>query len=267
VLRVSGDLLEHASLIAAVDGAQRIYHVAADYRLWAPDPEEIYQSNVAGTRHLLESARRAGIERLVHTSNVATLAVPRGDELLNEGPQARLEEMIGHYKRSKYLAEQEVLSAAHDGLPGHCESDRARWSGGLEANSDRRIILDFLQGRMPAYVETGLNLVPVESVALGHLLAAEQGRSGERYILGGRNIMLKEILDALFLLPVVSAVSRGFHSKGYAWRGTGCLCNPPRRKWSWASRPGRSRTPCNARYAGTRRTTISSRAHCGVRLR
>jgi dihydroflavonol-4-reductase len=195
---VCGDLRDPSSLVAAVDGVCRVFHVAADYRLWARNPGEIYDSNVVGTRHLLEAARRAGVQRFVYTSSVATLAVPRRDGLPDERTQAGLEEMIGHYKRSKYLAEQDVLSAARSGLPAVIVNPTTPVGpGDWKPTPTGRIILDFLNGRMPAYVETGLNLVPVESVAVGHWLAAERGRVGERYILGGRNMTLKEILDLL----------------------------------------------------------------------
>jgi len=196
--RVCGDLRDPSSLVAAVDGVCRVFHVAADYRLWARNPGEIYDSNVVGTRHLLEAARRAGVERFVYTSSVATLAVPRRDGLPDERTQAGLEEMIRHYKRSKYLAEQEVLSAARSGLPAVIVNPTTPVGpGDWKPTPTGRIILDFLNRRMPAYVETGLNLVPVESVAVGHWLAAERGRVGERYILGGRNMTLKEIFELL----------------------------------------------------------------------
>ena len=201
--RVYGDLREPTLLTPALDGIDVAFHVAADYRLWARDPREIYESNVDGTRHLLEAARRAGLQRLVYTSSVATLAVPCGDihgedDLPNEETKARLEQMIGNYKRSKYLAEQAVLAAARDGLPVVVVNPTAPVGpGDWKPTPTGRIILDFLKGRMPAYVETGLNLVPVEDVALGHWLAAEHGRIGERYILGGLNMRLREIFAVL----------------------------------------------------------------------
>lgn len=193
-----GDLQDPTSLADAVRGVQRIYHVAADYRLWARNPQEIYSSNVTGTRHLLEAARREGVERFVYTSSVATLAVPRGGGLPDEDTQAFLGEMIGHYKRSKFLAEQEAMRAAREGLPVVVVNPTTPVGpGDWKPTPTGRIILDFLNGKMPAYVETGLNLVPVEDVALGHQLAAEQGQVGQRYILGGRNMTLREILQAL----------------------------------------------------------------------
>jgi len=196
--RVECDLRDAASLAAALRDVCQVFHVAADYRLWARDPREIYESNVSGTRNLLEAARAAGVELFVYTSTVATIAVPRQGELPSESTQASLGEMIGHYKRSKFLAEQEALRAAADGLPVVIVNPTAPVGpGDWKPTPTGRIILDFLCGRMPAYVDTGLNVVPVEDVAAGHLLAAERGRVGERYILGGRNMTLKEILDAL----------------------------------------------------------------------
>jgi dihydroflavonol-4-reductase len=198
VERVVGDLRDAASLAWALEGVRRVFHVAADYRLWARHPQEIYESNVTGTRNLLEAARRAGVERCIYTSTVATLAVPRPGALPNEETIARLQEMIGHYKRSKFLAEQEALRAAAEGLPVVIVNPTTPVGpGDWKPTPTGRIILDFLNGRMPAYVDTGLNLVPVEDAAAGHLLAAERGRVGERYILGGRNLTLKEILSML----------------------------------------------------------------------
>jgi len=196
--RVTGDLRDLASLYRAVEGVGRIYHVAADYRFGVRHPDEIYESNVTGTRNLLEAARRAGVERFIYTSSVATLVVPRNGHLPNEDTVADLEEMIGHYKRSKFLAEMEAFRAAAGGLPVVIVNPTTPVGpGDWKPTPTGRVILDFLRGRMPGYVETGLNVVPVEDAAAGHLLAAEHGRIGQRYILGGRNMTLKEILDAL----------------------------------------------------------------------
>lgn len=195
--RVEGDLRDAASLAAALEGVECVFHVAADYRLWARRPAEIYQSNVEGTRNLLEAARRAGTARLVYTSTVGTIAVPR-PHAPNEDTDAELREMIGHYKRSKFLAEQDALRAAVHGLPVVIVNPTAPVGpGDWKPTPTGRLILDFLRGRMPAYVDTGLNLVPVEDAAAGHLLAAERGRVGQRYILGGLNLTLKEILQML----------------------------------------------------------------------
>ena len=197
--RVQGDLRDANSLERAMKGVRRVFHVAADYRLWARNPQEIYESNVEGTRRLFEIAAREGVERIVYTSTVATVAVPaHGAALPNEETKATLDEMIGHYKRSKFLAEQEARSAAANGIPVVIVNPTTPVGpGDWKPTPTGRIILDFLNGKMPAYVDTGLNLAPVEDVAAGHLLAAERGRIGERYILGGRNMTLKQILDAL----------------------------------------------------------------------
>jgi dihydroflavonol-4-reductase len=197
--RVEGDLRDAGSIERAMKGVQRVFHVAADYRLWARHPEEIYESNVEGTRRLFEIAAREGVERIVYTSTVATVAVPgHGDALPNEETRATLDEMIGHYKRSKFLAEEEARKSAAAGVPIVIVNPTTPVGpGDWKPTPTGRIIVDFLNGKMPAYVDTGLNLAPVEDVAAGHLLAAERGRIGERYILGGRNMTLKQILEAL----------------------------------------------------------------------
>jgi dihydroflavonol-4-reductase len=193
-----GDLRDAKSLERAMHGVRRVFHVAADYRLWTPRPEEIYENNVEGTRKLLTAAQHAGVERIVYTSTVATIAVPRHGAPPNEDTRATLGEMIGHYKRSKFLAEQVAVEAAADGVPVVIVNPTAPvgpWD--WKPTPTGRIILDFLKGKMPAYVDTGLNVAAVEDIAAGHLLAAEKGRVGERYILGARNMTLKQILDAL----------------------------------------------------------------------
>ncbi len=199
--RCVGDLRDAASLDRALDGVSRVFHVAADYRLWAADPREIYESNVTGTRNLLDAARRAGVSRFVYTSTVATIAVPRGDQLPNEATRASLDEMIGHYKCSKFEAEQLALKAAESGLPVVIVNPTTPVGpGDWKPTPTGKIVVDFLNGRMPGYVDTGLNFVPVEDCAAGHLLAAKHGNVGERYILGGRNLTLKEVLDMLAIL-------------------------------------------------------------------
>jgi dihydroflavonol-4-reductase len=198
VERVTGDLRDAASLARAMEGVSRVFHVAADYRLWARDPREIYESNVGGTKNLLDAAARAGVERFVYTSTVATVAVPHSSVLPNEETRASLDDMIGDYKRSKFLAEQEAQSAAEKGLPIVIVNPTTPVGpGDWKPTPTGKIILDFLKGRMPAFVDTGLNLIPVEDAAAGHLLAAERGRIGQRYLLGGRNMTLKEILEVL----------------------------------------------------------------------
>jgi dihydroflavonol-4-reductase len=195
---IVGDLRDATSLTRAMDGVQRVFHVAADYRLWTRHPEEIYESNVGGTERLLEAAEKSGVERFVYTSTVATIAVPRHGALPDESTTASIDEMIGHYKRSKFQAEQVAIVAARKGGPVVIVNPTAP-VGPLDwkPTPTGKIILDFLNGKMPAYVDTGLNVAPVEDVAMGHLLAADKGRFGERYILGGTNMTLKEILHAL----------------------------------------------------------------------
>jgi len=194
---VTGDLRDPASLERAMKGVKRVFHVAADYRLWAKHPQEIYDSNVGGTKNLLGAAKNAAIEQLVYTSTVATIAVDR-PELPNEFTDAKLEEMIGHYKRSKWMAEQEVLRAAKEGLPAIVAMPTTPvgpWD--WKPTPTGKIILDFLNGKMPGYVETGLNFVGVEECAAGHLLVSEKGKVGERYLLGAENLTLKGLLDVL----------------------------------------------------------------------
>src|SRR5580700_6875222 len=194
---VTGDLRDAASLDRAMAGVKRVYHVAADYRLWAKKPQDIYDSNVGGTKNLLAAAKRAGVEQLIYTSTVATIAVDR-PELPNEFTDAKLEEMVGHYKRSKWMAEQQVLAAAKSGLPvivAMPTTPVGPWD--WKPTPTGKIILDFLNGKMPGYVETGLNFVGVEECASGHLLVSEKGKVGERYLLGGENLTLKQMLDAL----------------------------------------------------------------------
>src|SRR5260370_9739642 len=179
---VTGDLRDPTSLDRAMKGVKRVFNVAADYRLWARSSEEIYDSNVGGTKNLLDAAKRAGVEQFIYTSTVATIAVDRPKHP-NEFTEARLEEMVGHYKRSKWLAEQEALKAAKAGLPVIVvmpPTPVGPWDWKPPPNG--KIILDFLNGKMPGYVETGLNFVGVEECAAGHLLAAEKGRVGERYL-------------------------------------------------------------------------------------
>jgi len=194
---VTGDLRDPASLDRAMKDVKRVFHVAADYRLWARRKQDIYDSNVGGTKNLLDAANRAGVEQLIYTSTVATIAVDRPQHP-NEFTDARLEEMVGHYKRSKWLAEKEALSAAKNGLPvivAMPTTPVGPWD--WKPTPTGKIILDFLNGKMPGYVETGLNFVGVEDCAAGHLLIAEKGKVGERYLLGGQNLTLKQMLDAL----------------------------------------------------------------------
>jgi dihydroflavonol-4-reductase len=194
---VTGDLRDAASLDRAMEGTKRVFHVAADYRLWAKNPQDIYDSNVGGTKNLLAAAKKTGIEQLIYTSTVATIAVDR-PQLPNESTDSKLEEMIGHYKRSKWMAEQEVLRSAKEGMPvvvAMPTTPVGPWD--WKPTPTGKIILDFLNGKMPGYVETGLNFVGVEECAAGHLLVSERGKIGERYLLGAENLTLKGLLDVL----------------------------------------------------------------------
>jgi dihydroflavonol-4-reductase len=194
---VTGDLRDSASLARALEGVARVFHVAADYRLWAKRKQDIYDSNVGGTKNLLDAAKRAGVSQFIYTSTVATIAVDR-PEHPNEFTEAKLEEMVGHYKRSKWQAEREVLGAAKHGFPAIVAMPTTPvgpWD--WKPTPTGKIILDFLNGKMPGYVETGLNFVGVEECAAGHLLVSEKGKIGERYLLGAENLTLKGVLDTL----------------------------------------------------------------------
>lgn len=194
---VTGDLRDPASLERAVSGCGVVFHVAADYRLWAKRPLDLYESNVEGTRNLLEAARRAGVERFVYTSTVGCIGVPRGGQGSEETP-VRLEDMTGTYKRSKFLAEQVALEYAGSGFPVVIVNPTAPIGDhDFKPTPTGRIVVDFLRGAMPAFLDTGLNLVDVRDTAEGHLLACERGRPGERYILGCQNLTLQEIFRKL----------------------------------------------------------------------
>jgi len=198
---VTGDLQDAASLERAVAGCGMVYHVAADYRLWSSEPEELYKSNVEGTRNLLESARRAGVERVVYTSTVGCVQFVK-DGLGDESLPVRVEDMTGHYKRSKFLAERVALEFAAEGFPVVIVNPTAPVGDhDFKPTPTGQTIVDFLSGRMPAYLDTGLNVVDVRDVARGHLLAGEKGRVGERYILGSENLTLRQIFAALGEAP------------------------------------------------------------------
>jgi dihydroflavonol-4-reductase len=195
--RVTGDLRDAASLERAVAGCGLVYHVAADYRLWAKDPTELYRSNVDGTRNLLEAARNAGVERVVYTSTVGCIGIPAngvGDETV----PVRLADMAGAYKRSKFQAEQVALEYARLGFPVVIVNPTAPVGDhDVKPTPTGKIVLDFLNGGMPAFIDTGLNIVDARDAALGHLLAAERGAPGQRYILGSENLTLAQILQTL----------------------------------------------------------------------
>ena len=193
---VTGDLDEPASCRAALEGCSALFHVAADYRLWVPQPDAMYRTNVQGTRHLLAAAADAGLSRIVYTSSVATLGL-RPDHLpADETTPSTLADMVGHYKRSKFLAEQAARElVAETGLPVVIVNPAAPVGpGDARPTPTGRVVLEAARGRIPAYVDTGLNLVHVDDVAKGHLLAFQHGRVGERYILGGENMPLSQML-------------------------------------------------------------------------
>lgn len=203
-----GDLRDPASLRNALTGCQQLYHVAAHYALWAKDPSIFYDINVTGTRNLLEAAREAGIERTVYCSTIGAIGLPPHGGLGTEDTPVSLDQMAGHYKRSKYLAEQEVLKLAKAGLPVVIVNPSAPvGAGDVKPTPTGQIIVDFMKGRMPAYIETGMNIVDVDDVATGHLLAMQKGRQGERYILGCRNLMLREVFEILSRITGVKAPS------------------------------------------------------------
>jgi dihydroflavonol-4-reductase len=200
--QVQGDLRDPASYERALEGCEAVFHVAADYRLWVPKPDEMYRSNVEGTRGLLEAARRQGVRRVVYTSSVATMGFASNGNsnghLADESSPVSLDDMIGPYKRSKFMAEQVAFEATRSGLdvvivnPTTPVGERD-----IKPTPTGRIVLDFLKRKFPAYVDTGLNLVDATECARGHLMALEKGKRGERYILGGENLTLKQILDRL----------------------------------------------------------------------
>jgi dihydroflavonol-4-reductase len=190
-----GDLKVAASLDAALAECGALFHVAADYRLGARDFEELYRTNVEGTLNLLGAARRAGVHRIVYTSSVATIGIPPDGSAGDENTPVDLANMIGHYKRSKYLAEQLVRDSMESGVPVVIVNPSTPVGpGDVKPTPTGRLVLDAASGRMPAYVDTGLNIVHVDDVAAGHLLAFHRGRPGERYILGGEDMSLRQIL-------------------------------------------------------------------------
>lgn len=193
---VEGDLTDAASLERAVRGCHALFHVAADYRLWIPDPDVAYRVNVDGSRTLMQAAMAAGVERIVYTSSVATLGLNKDGSPADEDTPVSIADMIGHYKRSKYLAEEAVMALVRErGLPAVVVNPSAPVGPrDIKPTPTGRMIRDAASGRMPAFVDTGLNVVHVDDVAAGHLAAFRRGRVGERYILGGENMTLQEIL-------------------------------------------------------------------------
>ena len=195
---ITGDLRDAASLVKGIAGCDVVFHVAADYRLWVRDPAEMYRANVDGTRAILGAARKNRVRRVVYTSSVATMGFTGNGQPADENSPVSLANMIGPYKRSKFMAEQVAIEAARAGLdvvivnPSTPVGERD-----IKPTPSGRIIVDFLKKKFPAYVDTGLNLVDVKECARGHIAALERGYAGERYILGGENLTLKQILDKL----------------------------------------------------------------------
>ena len=216
---VTGDLRDAASLKTAIFGCDTVFHVAADYRLWTPDPQEMYRSNVDGTRAILQAAKETGVKRVVYCSSVATMGFTDQPIPVKESDPVTLADMIGHYKRSKFMAEQVALEAGKAGQhvvvvnPTTPIGERD-----IKPTPTGRIILDFLKRKFPAYVDTGLNLADVHEVARGHLLALEHAKPGERYILGGEDLTLKQLLDKLAALTgLPSPTTKVPHAVAYAF--------------------------------------------------
>lgn len=226
---VTGDLRDPGSLEKSIAGCDVVFHVAADYRLWVRDPEEMYRANVEGTRAILAAARKNNVRRVVYTSSVATMGFTSNGEPADEDSPVSLANMIGPYKRSKFMAEQVAIEAARTGQdvvivnPTTPVGERD-----IKPTPSGRIVIDFLKKKFPAYVDTGLNLVDVKQCAEGHVAALEKGRSGERYILGGENLTLKQILDKLAAItglpspkvkvPYVLALATGVVDEIYTGR-------------------------------------------------
>ncbi len=225
---VYGDLQDTASLHKAVKGCQRLYHVAAHYSLWAPDPQLFYKINVDGTKNLMQIAWKASVERIVYTSTVGALGIPTDGRQGNEETPVSLSDMVGDYKRSKYLAEQAVVQMAREGLPVVIVNPSAPVGPrDIKPTPTGQMIVDFLKGKMWAYLDTGMNLIDVEDVARGHILAMEKGRIGQKYILGHKNMTLREIFEALgkisgikpptFKAPYILALSAAYLSQWVSW--------------------------------------------------
>jgi dihydroflavonol-4-reductase len=201
-----GDLRDRDSLRRVLKGCHQLYHVAAHYALWAKDPSIFYDVNVTGTKALMEAAWEVGVDRIVYTSTIGAIGLPPGGGLGTETTPVSLEQMSGHYKRSKFLAEQAVQALAKEGLPVVIVNPSAPvGERDIKPTPTGQMIVDFMKGRMPAYIDTGMNLIDVDDVAVGHVLAMEKGRLGERYILGNRNLTLQEIFGMLSRLTGIPA--------------------------------------------------------------
>lgn len=222
----AGDLRDPDSLTHAICGCGVIFHVAADYRLWSKDPRELYRSNVDGTRNLLSAAAKTGVERVVYTSTVGCIGIPHGG-IGDETTPVSLSDMVGHYKRSKFMAEEVALQFARNGLDVTLVNPTAPiGEHDLKPTPTGKMVLDYLNGNMPAFIDTGLNVVDARDTAQGHLLALERGRTGERYILGSENLTLAQILQVLARItgrkaptariPYAVAYAAGLFSTGWA---------------------------------------------------
>jgi dihydroflavonol-4-reductase len=201
-----GDLRDKESLRRAIKGCDALFHVAASYTFWSRNPNDIYGSNVEGTRNILAAAEEGGVERVVYTSTVSTIGPPKPGEVSDEKTLLDPAHLAGHYKKSKYLAEQEVLAFHRRGLPVVIVNPTAPVGrGDVKPTPTGKMVLDFVRRKMPAYIDTGLNVVDVDDVAKGHLLAYRKGRLGERYILGCRNMSLREIFETLSKITALPA--------------------------------------------------------------
>jgi dihydroflavonol-4-reductase len=195
---IPGDLRDYQSVLNALDGCRRVYHVAADYRLWVPDPKIMYDTNVTGTQHVMRGALELGVDKVVYTSTVGVWSGSATGESVNENKPSTYAEMVGHYKKSKFLAENEVLRFIKKGLPAVIVNPSTP-IGPMDRKPTPtgKLIVDFLNGKIPAYLDSGLNFVDVTDVALGHWLASCHGRIGQKYILGHKNMTLKKIFETL----------------------------------------------------------------------
>src|SRR6478672_977544 len=194
----TGDLRNPESLKKAMAGCEFVFHVAADYRLWVRDPEQMYRSNVEGTRAIIQAARESGVRRVIYTSSVATMGFTREGHIAGEDSPVSIKDMVGHYKRSKFMAEEIALEAGKKGANVVVVNPTTPIGEyDIKPTPTGRIVVDFLNRKFPAYVDTGLNLVDVAEVARMHVVALERGTPGERYILGGENLTLKQILDRM----------------------------------------------------------------------
>lgn len=254
--RVIGDLRDPESLRRGMQGCEAVFHVAADYRLWTRNPDEMYRANVEGTRAIIAAAIEAKVRRVVYTSSVATMGFVGDGRSVKEEDPVSLQEMIGHYKRSKFMAEQVAWDAGRKGAPIVMVNPTTPiGERDIKPTPTGRIILDFLKRKFPAYVDTGLNLADVREVARGHILAYEKARPGERYILGGENLTLKQLLDRLSAitsipsptLQVPHSVAMGFAALDQFF--TGVLMRKEPRATIEAVRMGKKKMFASSRKA------------------